>query len=76
VPERRHLSLRIDGEVLGLLLVALGELEQVDVIRLAHLLQHPAHGDGARRHGVIEQQIGHDGVLSGARRYGAIEPKL
>src|SRR5262249_39338286 len=46
----------------GRAVVAALQAQQMDVVGLAHFLQHPAHDGGARRRGVVERQLGHDGL--------------
>jgi hypothetical protein len=54
VDERRDRALRIDGEVLGRLVLALGEGEALDVVFRADLLEHPASASRTSVLAVVE----------------------
>ena len=75
VLERRHLAHGVDGQKLGLAVLALLEADELDVVGLAQLLQHPVHDRGARRGGVIECELGHDGLSLAIRRYARRAPR-
>src|SRR5262245_1988451 len=60
--QRRDLAHRVDGEMIGRTVLALGEVHQMDVVRLAYLLEHPACDHRARGYGVIERELGHRGT--------------
>ena len=59
VLERRNLAHRIDREIIRRAVVAFVQAEQVNVIRLADLLEHPSRDRRARRGGVIKRKLRH-----------------
>ncbi len=68
VNERRHLAHGVEGQILGLALVAVLEVQQLHFVRFANLLEHPHGHRGSRRRRVIEFQprllfLGHVGLL-------------
>jgi hypothetical protein len=65
---------RVDGEIVGLQLLAFAQLDQLNIVGLADLLQHPQRNGRARRRGVIEREIGHEN--SCGRKDGRFEASI
>ncbi len=61
MPQRRHLPHRIDREIIGLAVVAVLQSQEMDVIGLADLLEHPERDRGTGGRGVVEREVGHGG---------------
>src|SRR5438874_2437933 len=57
--ERRHFAHRVHREVIRPAVLALAQAQQMDVVRLTDLLQHPARDRGARWGGMIERKLRH-----------------